>query len=130
MLAQRNAEMARAQADIRHAALHDALTGLPNRRSLDERLAVAAESCRREGRPLGALHVDLDRFKQINDTLGHAAGDAVLRHVSAVLLRSVTAADFVARVGGDEFVVLCAGARRRRARPACPPADRWSSSVR
>lgn len=109
LLAGRNAEMAKAQADIRHAALHDSLTGLPNRCYLDEKLAVCAEKCRREDVPLGALHIDLDRFKQINDALGHAAGDAVLRHVAAILLRGVTAADFVARVGGDEFVVLCAG---------------------
>ncbi len=109
LLAQRNAEMAKAHADIHHAALHDALTGLPNRRHLDDLFAALVEACRREATPLGVLSVDLDRFKQINDTLGHAAGDAVLRHVAFVLLRSVTAADVVARVGGDEFVVLSSG---------------------
>ena len=109
LLAERNSEMARTQAGIRYAALHDPLTGLPNRRYLDERLFTYAEASRREGTSLAALHVDLDRFRQINDTLGHAAGDAVLRHVAGVLLHSVTAADFVARVGGDEFVVICAG---------------------
>lgn len=109
LLAERNAEMARAQAGIRYTALHDTLTGLPNRRYLDEKLPALAEAARRHGTSLAALHVDLDRFKQINDTLGYAAGDAVLRHAAGVLLRSVTGADFVARVGGDEFVVICAG---------------------
>ncbi len=109
LLAQRNAEMAKAHADIHHAALHDALTGLANRRHLDEKFAAAIKTCRQGQLPLGALSVDLDRFKQINDTLGHAAGDAVLRHVAFALLRCVCVTDFVARVGGDEFVVLSSG---------------------
>ncbi len=108
LLAERNAEMAKAQADIRYGALHDPLTGLPNRRYLDEKLVAYAEASQRDGTSFGALHVDLDRFKQINDTQGHVAGDAVLRHVAGMLMQSVTAADFVARVGGDEFVVICA----------------------
>ena len=108
-LAERNSEMAMAQAGIRYAALHDPLTGLPNRRYLDEKLAGYAEASRRDGTSLAVLQVDLDRFKQINETLGHAAGDAVLRHVAGVLLHSVTAADFVARVSGDEFVLVCVG---------------------
>ena len=107
-LAERNAEMARAQTEIRRAALHDALTGLPNRHYLDERLAGYARRHARAGGSLGVLHIGLDRFKQINDTLGHAAGDAVLRHVAEALSRRAAPEDFIARVGGDEFVLICA----------------------
>ncbi|WP_245273601.1 EAL domain-containing protein [Mesorhizobium sp. WSM3224] len=103
----RNAELEAATARNEHTALHDMLTGLPNRRYLDtmlERHAVA-DSTAAGGAAL--LHLDLDRFKQINDTLGHSVGDAVLIHTANVLISTVGSADFVARVGGDEFVVLC-----------------------
>ncbi|MEM7190872.1 MAG: EAL domain-containing protein [Pseudomonadota bacterium] len=109
MLEARAEEMARVQAEIQHTALHDPLTKIANRRYLDERLTELASMCRRDGRWLAALHVDLDRFKQINDTAGHAAGDALLVHVAGILKASVRAEDFVARIGGDEFVVLCFG---------------------
>ena len=101
----KNAELNMAKARIEHVALHDSLTGLPNRRYLDEMLAENHEA---EGRA-ALLHLDLDRFKQINDTLGHAAGDALLVHASKVIQASVGGADFVARIGGDEFVVLSHG---------------------
>lgn len=91
-----------------HEALHDGLTGLPNRRHLDRRLAEISTS--KAHADVYALHVDLDRFKQINDTLGHAAGDFVLQSVARTLRAAVRDVDFVARVGGDEFVVLCDGA--------------------
>lgn len=104
-----NSEMQLVQEEIEHRALHDPLTGLANRRYLDSSLNEMAAHCIKTGSWLGALHIDLDRFKQINDTLGHAAGDAVLRHVSHVLSTSVPADDFVARVGGDEFVVISSG---------------------
>lgn len=100
----RNAELIEAQSRIEYDALHDSLTGLPNRRYLDSEL-------KRDGSfgsdKIAILHIDLDRFKHINDTLGHAAGDAMLIHVAGVLKSAVSPEDFVARIGGDEFVVLC-----------------------
>ncbi|WP_245426498.1 EAL domain-containing protein [Mesorhizobium sp. YM1C-6-2] len=102
----RNAELESAKERIEFNALHDSLTGLPNRRFLDEVLAAHVEKFD-EGERAGLLHLDLDRFKQINDTLGHAAGDAMLVHAARVLRANLRAGDFVARVGGDEFVVLC-----------------------
>lgn len=110
----RNAELVAATARIEHNALHDALTGLPNRRYLDQILLERAEICHEDGGSLALLHMDLDRFKQINDTLGHAAGDAMLIHVAGVLKRNVRAQDFVARIGGDEFVVVSTGHDGRR----------------
>ena len=89
---------------LEHNSLHDALTRLPNRRFLDQQLALAGAI--EDGRPLTLLHIDLDRFKDINDTLGHAAGDEVLKQAAAVLRAHVPAEDFIARIGGDEFVLL------------------------
>ena len=103
----RNVELEAAKARIEFNALHDSLTGLPNRRYLDDVLAAHIEKFDSEGERAGLLHIDLDRFKQINDTLGHAAGDAMLKHAAKVLTSNLRASDFVARVGGDEFVVLC-----------------------
>ena len=108
-LEDQNSEMQEVQREIEHSALHDPLTGLANRRYLDIILNRVAKQCIEDGSWLGALHIDLDRFKHINDTLGHAAGDAVLTHVAHVLSTSVPADDFVARVGGDEFVVISSG---------------------
>jgi diguanylate cyclase (GGDEF)-like protein len=102
----RNAELEEAQERIEFNSLHDSLTGLPNRRYLDEVLASHVEKFD-EGERAGLLHLDLDRFKQINDTLGHAAGDAMLVHAARVLKNNLRSGDFVARVGGDEFVVFC-----------------------
>jgi len=93
---------------FRHMALHDALTGLATRLLLQDRLDVALESARRHGTGLAVLMVDLDRFKEINDTFGHQAGDEVLRVTAARVLQIVRKADTVARLGGDEFVVLLA----------------------
>ncbi|MGO8117536.1 EAL domain-containing protein [Rhizobium leguminosarum] len=103
----RNRELEAAKESIEHLALHDYLTGLPNRRYLDKMLDERAAECRAKGLALTILHIDLDRFKQINDTLGHRAGDAMLQHAASVLRTSVRAVDFVARIGGDEFVILC-----------------------
>ena len=104
----RNVELESAKARIENQSLHDALTGLPNRRYLDQIIAGFAEKNHDSPQSgLAILHIDLDRFKQINDTLGHTAGDAVLKHVAKLLSEAAGAGHFVARVGGDEFVVVC-----------------------
>ena len=103
----RNVELETAKATLEYNALHDALTGLPNRRYLDKVLAQHADRCARTGEGIALLHIDLDRFKQINDTLGHFVGDEVLVHVAGLLRHTVRKHDFVARVGGDEFIVVC-----------------------
>lgn len=104
----KNIELEQAKTRIEHNALHDPLTGLGNRRKLDDELTGIAELSETTDMRVGILHVDLDRFKQINDTLGHAAGDALLVHASQVLSSSTREGDLVARIGGDEFVVVVA----------------------
>ncbi len=91
----------------RHAALHDPLTGLPNRILALDRLEHALARRRREGIDVAVLALDLDRFKTINDALGHAAGDQVLTALAPRLVDTVRPTDTVARLGGDEFVVIC-----------------------
>lgn len=91
-----------AKTEAEERALTDTLTGLRNRRALDQALARACET----GMDFGLMHLDLDKFKQVNDTLGHAAGDHVLRHVASALCDETRSTDTVARVGGDEFVIL------------------------
>jgi diguanylate cyclase (GGDEF)-like protein/PAS domain S-box-containing protein len=91
---------------LRQALVHDALTGLPNRNSLAARLEHAILRVNRSGDRLALLFIDLDHFKKVNDTLGHAAGDEVLRQAAARIRACVREVDSVARLGGDEFVVL------------------------
>jgi diguanylate cyclase (GGDEF)-like protein/PAS domain S-box-containing protein len=91
---------------IRNLAYYDPLTNLPNRRLFNDRLNVALAHAHRSGVQLAVLFVDLDRFKQINDTLGHGVGDLLLHEVSARLTSAVREDDTVARMGGDEFIVL------------------------
>jgi diguanylate cyclase (GGDEF)-like protein/PAS domain S-box-containing protein len=99
-------EIRAAQERIRHMALHDPLTGLPNRQLFSDRIEHAFRRARRNNSMLGLLYVDLDRFKAMNDTHGHAFGDAVLCEAGRLLTENSRESDTVARIGGDEFVLL------------------------
>lgn len=96
-----------AHSELEHLATHDPLTGLPNRALLRERLGLAVATAAKSGDQFALLFVDLDRFKVVNDSLGHHAGDEILMAVTARLDDLVRPQDLVARFGGDEFVVLC-----------------------
>jgi diguanylate cyclase (GGDEF)-like protein len=90
----------------KYLALHDELTGLPNRRLFQDRLAVALDRAHRTGRQVALLLVDLDRFKQVNDTVGHHVGDLLLKRAGEIFLSRVRRSDTVARTGGDEFSII------------------------
>jgi len=93
-----------------HQAQHDDLTGLPNRSLLRDRLVQGLRVAARERQPLALLIMDLDRFKEVNDTLGHSCGDELLKQAAARLLQAVRASDTCARLGGDEFSIVLPGA--------------------
>ena len=98
---------------LEHMAQYDQLTHLPNRQLFLDRLKTALARARREQTLLSLLFIDLDRFKEVNDTLGHAMGELLLQRVAQRLLECVRASDTVARLGGDEFVVLVEGSQAR-----------------
>jgi len=99
-------ELKAKESQIQHQAHHDALTGLPNRALLRDRLGMAINGARREGRKVAVLSVDLDNFKQVNDSLGHMVGDIYLQQAAEQMRQMVRPQDTLARVGGDEFVVV------------------------
>jgi len=100
------ADRRQAETRAQHLADHDPLTGLPNRRLLEDRLTQALAASQRNSRQTAVMFVDLDRFKAINDSLGHAAGDVVLKEVAGRLVRQLRVVDTICRIGGDEFVVV------------------------
>jgi diguanylate cyclase len=105
-LAQANEQLEEANAQLQHVATHDALTGLPNRLLLADRLDQAIAHAERHQSRFAVLVVDLDRFKAINDSLGHLAGDALLKEIARRLAGALRKADTLARLGGDEFVLI------------------------
>ena len=116
-------------AELSHLALHDGLTGLPNRALVMDRAAqMLARTARRPGVTAGALFLDVDGFKHVNDNLGHAAGDALLKVVAERLLATVREQDTVGRLGGDEFVVLVEAENSEDAADAL--ADRLVAAIR
>jgi diguanylate cyclase (GGDEF)-like protein len=99
----------RKQAELYHLAHYDTLTNIPNRMLFTDRLQQACREAQRSGAPIGLMFVDLDRFKQVNDSMGHYFGDSLLRAVAERLLHCVRGCDTVARLGGDEFAILLDG---------------------
>ncbi|HEU4351293.1 MAG TPA: EAL domain-containing protein [Burkholderiales bacterium] len=111
-VAQRTVELEDAKARAQHLADHDPLTGLPNRRLLEDRLRQALALSHRNRKASAVMFVDLDRFKTINDSLGHAVGDTLLKEVASRLVRQLREGDTICRIGGDEFVVVLPEVKR------------------
>jgi diguanylate cyclase (GGDEF)-like protein len=106
VLRRRSLSLNRTQAEIRHLASHDVLTGLPNRKQFEIRLDEALAAIAKAGERVTVLYLDLDKFKEVNDTLGHPAGDELLREFADRLRRLTDERDTVARLGGDEFTII------------------------
>ncbi len=117
-------ERKRFESDLAHQATHDPLTGLPNRALLLDHLELELARAERESRLVALLFLDLDRFKQVNDTLGHDAGDELLAQAAQRISAVVRPADTVARMGGDEFVILCGDVDGPGPRPGRRPPRR------
>jgi diguanylate cyclase (GGDEF)-like protein/PAS domain S-box-containing protein len=98
-----------AEEQLRHLALHDSLTGLPNRSLIFDRLSQSLARSRRDGAQIAVIVVDVDHFKLVNDSYGHPAGDQLLASVAAALRGSMRESDTAGRMGGDEFIVICEG---------------------
>jgi diguanylate cyclase (GGDEF)-like protein len=101
--------IASGESRLRHLALHDSLCGLPNRTYFSERLEAVIKSVRNGSPPAALLYIDLDHFKDVNDTLGHPVGDELIRAVTQRLTNTIRDNDLVARIGGDEFAVITSG---------------------
>jgi len=112
------------EARLIYRALHDALTGLPNRQAMEQHLSDLAARSSSRGTPIGLMFFDLDRFKLINDTLGHRHGDELLVQVARRLAENSRAGDLVSRIGGDEFVVVLGGSVGVSEARASPPVAR------
>lgn len=110
-------ESRRLSVELNHQATHDALTGLPNRRAFERSLAEALRQARTEDSIHALCFIDLDQFKIVNDTSGHAAGDQLLRQMSDLLQRNLREGDQLARLGGDEFAIILEDCNLDRARP-------------
>ncbi len=108
-LAEAHADLAIKNRELERLTVTDSLTGIGNRRHLTAVLDHEVASARRSGLPLSILLIDVDRFKQVNDTFGHQAGDAVLAQVASVIIRNVRGTDAAGRWGGEEFIVVCPG---------------------
>jgi diguanylate cyclase (GGDEF)-like protein len=105
-LAAKNDELNQSYDQMERAALHDALTGLANRRYLEQELDERLKRYAKDSGTMAVLHIDLDNFKLVNDTLGHAAGDFVLEQSARIFSENARSSDFISRVGGDEFVIV------------------------
>ncbi|MDE8652329.1 putative bifunctional diguanylate cyclase/phosphodiesterase [Novosphingobium album (ex Liu et al. 2023)] len=114
-LARKTLDLEESRVQAQHLALHDGLTGLPNRALFESRLDDALARCRRDRTLVALLYIDLDRFKQVNDSLGHPAGDLLIREVARRLTTEVRGYDMVARLGGDEFGILIVAPEDREA---------------
>ncbi len=115
-LEREKAELLHAREQMRHFAERDGLTGLWNRRIIIDRLRREVDRSLRSGTSVSIILADLDRFKSVNDTFGHPGGDAVLRWIGKILMRSVRSYDWVGRYGGEEFLIILPGATLDHAR--------------